>query len=1588
MSGSLDTLTDQVRGLVERVGDVPIQVRTDPTVIERALTNERPSATTDDVLFSSLYLENTYVRHLDNSIDRTKGMEGIFSRRSLAENLKTDFSESSIDAAIDQAIQEGIISEIKPEDVGGSLDLLFLGTDQYPFPQSLHSRSEKSKTIVNNDKVFYIINHKALQEKYGKPREQLNKKQVKKILGKPKGRKQLTEASEKQIADNEWTRTLFDKFNEIISFWSDYLGVKFHRAGGDGTSEPFQFLDPNTRQIVNKQEIRLMKTTMRVINDLLMLSDVLDIPIQLLTKNMTHINTTTESRFVAFVEKKTGPRSFSSKDVSMTVSRQAELYGKYSEMDTVMHEWFHAFQLFVHTNKASVELRKALLKLNSITVNQSDYMQRIIEFSRVRGGQEYVNYLTNPIEMQARAFAVYVQKKISKKTKQEQEFDKVRPTFSELSDLGYEKAFDELFNVIRFERDHTGKVYMYSLLSDEQIKNNTEAALGDAEVQQTVEVLLGPLARTENITTERFEADKLSVASPEKTAVGFWDAAKKIIYVASGFGVETTTHEAMHAVFSNLKNLLTHKQFLYVMNEKKFKDRYGNFSEEAVTSQLQEWMKKKQFRLVKDEDGNFSLQATAKEAPSARGSFFRSILDFFIKVRNKIAGRGFMVRDDFFQAFVNGEFGRNFEEQKSMAFQFSKPGSVEAEINRQMGGLKEKDTWFKIVKHLGIEEAFNKMGSFVRTGRSIVTEKDLSKLEILKAQNMLKGVADVIKSVDGNSFRTELATVYWMAERMQDADRILKKMGISEERHADFNEAAGRIRDFFHEKENELIRRGLLKPNYGKFIKARIKKSMLNKLNPAIADGTPESAQLAEMLFIDFITSPGETERNSVLNRVRDLYEEQDRRFHRPSLRKYLLSLAQEYSSDKYNYEYVHMAENLSGKGRADFLTRRNQNSHDWLMKQESGLQTAQGERVPILQLKDIDAVEGIMGYVSLFTQAVAEDKTFESMFLERALDYKQAHETKSGAITYVIPDRLKDTHISAFPVFMSEKTKRMVVRKDVAELYMATKHQDYQNTFQKTLSLVKMLQFIQPHILPMYDTMQAFFAGVFMTPGSMAGAAVGGTAGLMFGPMGGVLGGVTGMLAGNKHLIKAFKDFSEFSPDWQKGMELGRDSTVQHDPLNRVMAQTRHEIGTRRSGAFGTIKTAAGGYAGAFGGMALGSALAGPVGGFFGALAGIGLGGASAAVAFKQMDHLNSSLSNLFGDIISPFKEEMTGKNMKRSALGAWNIFLGTVYNYSFETAWTLDSIIRQSTYNALTSKGFSPEQAAHMAAQFHGHYANVPVKTRRFLNQLIFTPTFKIAMANTFSRMLIAPVNAMVQGREGPDYQKNMLYTWGAVRLAGIVAGMDIFMTSMMGFERDEYGRRYRRLVETEKGNREIVVSLANPANLVLKYMHAGRRVTSPFNDNVWSASFKELSYDIHPVYRLAMESLNISVAPTYETLEDGKYKLAKGAIHFLRGSIGLFQTIAGPKTRMEDQEIMVRELTNFSDMWLNNFGFMYLRRDTRDRVNGRITAVKRNLSSAMRRAVEKGASEEEKARLVRTAETLIGNLEVYLEEIENQR
>jgi len=264
--------------------------------------------------------------------------------------------------------------------------------------------------------------------------------------------------------------------------------------------------------------------------------------------------------------------------------------------------------------------------------------------------------------------------------------------------------------------------------------------------------------------------------------------------------------------------------------------------------------------------------------------------------------------------------------------------------------------------------------------------------------------------------------------------------------------------------------------------------------------------------------------------------------------------------------------------------------------------------------------------------------------------------------------------------------------------------------------------------------------------------------------------------------------------------------------------------------------------------------------------------------------DQLEKMRKSTFGkQILSTFTSKAFGKRIPNPLKGAYNISWNLAWGYG-------DELLRLASYLRLRDEGMTQRQAAQESAMFYGDYAAVPVKTRRLLNKIFFTPTYKLVMGKLYGRLLRGTADATFM-RENPLPQH---YAMGLIYTTGVVMAVDMMMT-MLGYEPDEWGRRYRRVVDTDQGPKEIAISFTSPANMFAKYYYAIRQgILDEPERPLWKLALT-MKWDLHPVWRLIMEigeNKDMGGKDIHDTFDPFPLKALKDMRHFVFGTIQMLQ------------------------------------------------------------------------------------------------
>lgn len=303
------------------------------------------------------------------------------------------------------------------------------------------------------------------------------------------------------------------------------------------------------------------------------------------------------------------------------------------------------------------------------------------------------------------------------------------------------------------------------------------------------------------------------------------------------------------------------------------------------------------------------------------------------------------------------------------------------------------------------------------------------------------------------------------------------------------------------------------------------------------------------------------------------------------------------------------------------------------------------------------------------------------------------------------------------------------------------------------------------------------------------------------------------------------------------------------------------------------------------------------------------------------------------------------------------------TIYIASWEAAWSMDEYVRLFTANVLKEAGMNTKEAAQTAAKFHGDYASVPSKTRRVLNYTFFTPTFKIAMGKLYWSMLHSTITNITNPKEKTLHRT--VYAQGLLALIALDIAKDVFLKSL-GFEEDKLFRRYKKLIYTDKGPKELVITLSDPANLPFKlYYQALEPMIDYFtkaNKPLIATSLKyAFQYEIHPAWQTALRFFENKrrggepIVSEFDNLDTRAKKYGWFIMEeFYTALPGFMNILSGEdvnsESRKEAQDALKRDYGRLINMYFDWLTFAYTRNTAEIKGFKNLERLKRELGWQM--------------------------------------
>lgn len=247
-----------------------------------------------------------------------------------------------------------------------------------------------------------------------------------------------------------------------------------------------------------------------------------------------------------------------------------------------------------------------------------------------------------------------------------------------------------------------------------------------------------------------------------------------------------------------------------------------------------------------------------------------------------------------------------------------------------------------------------------------------------------------------------------------------------------------------------------------------------------------------------------------------------------------------------------------------------------------------------------------------------------------------------------------------------------------------------------------------------------------------------------------------------------------------------------------------------------------------------------------------------------KVMSFGRSLMADYLSRVKTNWKESMLLTKPAAPVTAAMRI----LYSGISQVAWFLDEFTRMIAYNYLRKEGHNERTAAQLTAFFLGDYASVPAGTRKALNFAFFTPTYEIATFKLYGKMIramLSPIFGDIKtypsflSKKDPESQtdatkmgRRLIYA--GVSSAAMMGLMESWMRGM-GWEPDEYLRKWTKRIQTPQGPKELVQTFSSPLNLWQRYHSMFNRVffSDPGNLDPWTVRLvRAMSMKLHPVWQ----------------------------------------------------------------------------------------------------------------------------------------
>lgn len=227
---------------------------------------------------------------------------------------------------------------------------------------------------------------------------------------------------------------------------------------------------------------------------------------------------------------------------------------------------------------------------------------------------------------------------------------------------------------------------------------------------------------------------------------------------------------------------------------------------------------------------------------------------------------------------------------------------------------------------------------------------------------------------------------------------------------------------------------------------------------------------------------------------------------------------------------------------------------------------------------------------------------------------------------------------------------------------------------------------------------------------------------------------------------------------------------------------------------------------------------------------------------------------------------ERALGRSLAKEDIDTFRKFARIVVPFAHRfvantLTWTGDKVQRTQSYLILRKLGYPHEEAVKVASHSHAAYSTISHKFKKVMSPLVFVYSFRILMPIEIGKTLVEPMKAAAEyffkDKKPPRYK---MERWAKALTATVILPIlvDTYMQEK-GFEPEgkhlgPLAWKYKKIVEVDGEEREIIVGLNYILNLPVKYWN---RLTydNPITPRAhWADSLlRILKWEIHPVGRI---------------------------------------------------------------------------------------------------------------------------------------